>query len=226
MVEQAIEERGDGGGVAEELAPIVDRPIRCQQRRRAFVAAHDDLQQVFGRGVWEFPDAEVVDDEQRDGGQLGEEILAGPIERGVRHLFEQRMGFPIGDAMALVDRRPADRLGEMTLARTRRAEEEDIFALEHEAARGQVVDQRTVHLPVEVEIEGVERAVRVAEAGLLQPTRDEPVLASQELIADERRDEIDRRLVFRLGLSQPRVEDIGHAGESELAERTIQSCDR
>jgi hypothetical protein len=28
MMEQAIEQRGDGGGVAEELAPILDGTVR------------------------------------------------------------------------------------------------------------------------------------------------------------------------------------------------------
>ena len=42
--------------------------------------------------------------------------------------------------MALVDGGAADRLREMTLAGAGRAEEEDIFALEYEAARSQVLD--------------------------------------------------------------------------------------
>ena len=32
VMEQPIEERGDGGGVAEELAPVVDGPVRGQER--------------------------------------------------------------------------------------------------------------------------------------------------------------------------------------------------
>ena len=34
-MEQAIEQRGDGGGVAEELAPILDGPVRGDERRGA-----------------------------------------------------------------------------------------------------------------------------------------------------------------------------------------------
>ncbi len=51
VMEQAVEQRGDGGGVAEELSPVVDRPVRGEQRRRPLVAAHDQLEQVFGGGV-------------------------------------------------------------------------------------------------------------------------------------------------------------------------------
>src|SRR5207244_10669275 len=31
VVEEAIEERADGGDVAEELAPVLDRPVRAEQ---------------------------------------------------------------------------------------------------------------------------------------------------------------------------------------------------
>lgn len=39
MVEQTIEQRGDGGGVAEELTPIFHGAIRRHQRGRSFIAA-------------------------------------------------------------------------------------------------------------------------------------------------------------------------------------------
>ena len=66
-MEQPIEQRGDGGGVAEQLAPVVDGSIRSEQCRRPLVAAHDDLQEILGGGVRQFAHAEVVDDEQRHG---------------------------------------------------------------------------------------------------------------------------------------------------------------
>lgn len=50
MVEETVEERGDGGGVVEELAPIVDRTIGRQECARPFVAAHDELEEVLRRG--------------------------------------------------------------------------------------------------------------------------------------------------------------------------------
>jgi len=84
------------------------------------------------------------------------------------------------------------------------------------------VNERPVHLLVEVEVKRIERAVGVAKAGLLQPARNEPVLAPDEFVADERRDEIDGRLSLGLGLAEARFEDIGHAGEAELAQGVIE----
>src|SRR5919201_5920588 len=70
VVEEAIEERADGRDVAEELAPILDGSIRGEQRADPFVAALDQLEEILGRGGGELAHGEVVDDEERDGGEL------------------------------------------------------------------------------------------------------------------------------------------------------------
>ena len=73
MTQLPIEQGGDGGGVAEQLAPIVDGSIGRQQRGGPFVSAHDDLEQVLGGGVRQFAHPEVIDDQQRDGREVGAE---------------------------------------------------------------------------------------------------------------------------------------------------------
>ena len=110
----------------------------------------------------------------------------------------------------------------MALAGARRPEEERVFALLDEAGGGELVDQHAIHLLVEIEIEAVERAVGIAEAGELVASGQETVFASLQFVGDERGDEIERREPFGLGMPQSGFEDVGHAGESELAERTIQ----
>ena len=63
VMQQTIEERGDGGRVAEELAPVIDGTIRRQQCRRAFVATHDQLKEICRGGVRQLAHAEVIDDQ-------------------------------------------------------------------------------------------------------------------------------------------------------------------
>ena len=48
------------------FAPVLHRSIRGQQRAGAFVAAHDDLQQILGGGVGQLAHAEVIDDQQAE----------------------------------------------------------------------------------------------------------------------------------------------------------------
>ena len=111
--------------------------------------------------------AEVVDDEQGHAGQLGQIGLAGVGERCLGEFFEEGVGFAVDDAVALLDRGAADGLGNVALARTGRADQEGVFALGDETRGGELEDERAVDLLVEDEVEAVERAVGVAESGLL-----------------------------------------------------------
>jgi hypothetical protein len=84
------------------------------------------------------------------------------------------------------------------------------------------VDQRPVHLLVEVEVEAVEGPIRVAKTGLLVASSQEPILATLKFIADERGHDVDRRELLRLCLSESGFDDIGHAGQPKIAKRVIQ----
>ena len=79
-----------------------------------------------------------------------------------------------------------------------------------------------LHLLVEVEIEGVERLAGIAEAGLGAAAVEEAILAADELIADERGDEVEGGRALGLRLAEAGLEGIGHAGEAELAERAVE----
>ena len=113
---RAVEERGDRGGIAQQLAPVLDGAIGRDERGGALVAAHDDLEEVLGGGGRELAHAEVVDDEQRDSGELGEVLLAVAIEDSVGDLVEQDVCLAVEDAVALADGGAADGLGEVALA--------------------------------------------------------------------------------------------------------------
>ena len=160
-MEQAVEERGDGRGVAEELPPVLDGTIRGEDRGGPLVAAHDELEEVLGGGVGQLPHAEVVDDEQGDAGQLGEVGLAGVGEGGLGELFEEGVGLAVEDAVSLLDGGVADGLGDVTLPRTGRANQQRVLVLGDESCGGELEDERAVDLAVEGEVEGVERAVGV-----------------------------------------------------------------
>ena len=106
----------------------------------------------------------------------------------------------------------------------RRTEKQSVFALGDEAGGGELEDERAVDFLVEGEVEAVEGAVGVAESGLLVAPGEEAVLTALELVGDERGDEVDGGHLLDLGLLQARVEDIGHAGEAELAEGLVEFC--
>ena len=105
------------------------------------VAAHDDLEQILGGGDRQLAHAEIVDDEQRHGGEVGDVVLARAVERGVGQLFEQHERLAVADLVALLDGGVAERLREMTLAAAGRAEKQDIGVLGDEAPGGELVDE-------------------------------------------------------------------------------------
>ena len=74
------------------------------------------LEQILGGGVRELAHPEIVDDEQGHRGEVGEQHFARPVERRIGDLFDERVGLAIDDAVALLDPRAADGLGEMAFA--------------------------------------------------------------------------------------------------------------
>jgi len=45
-VEEAVEHGGDGSGIAQHLAPVFDWPIRGEKHAGAFVATHDQFEEI------------------------------------------------------------------------------------------------------------------------------------------------------------------------------------
>src|SRR5215813_13270263 len=119
MMEQSVEEPGDGGRIAEEFAPVLDGTIRGDQGGRLLVPAHHELEQILGRGLREFAHPEVVDDEQRDGRHRDDVLFARAGELRFSEIVEERMRLAIEDAMALLDRGEAEGLRQVALAGAR-----------------------------------------------------------------------------------------------------------
>src|SRR2546427_7183810 len=211
MVEEAIEERADGGDIAEELAPVLDRPVRAEQGADPLVAALDELEEVLGRGGRELPHAQVIDDEKGDSRELGHALAAGAGEGGVGGFLEEGVGFAGQHAMALLDERAAEGLGEMTLAPAGRAEEDDVLARGEEAAGGERGEEVAVHLLVEGEVEAVEGLVGVAKLGLLEPAGEEAIGAAGEFVLGGGGGEGGGRAAIGLRLGEPRLEGPGGA---------------
>ena len=158
----------------------------------------------------QLPHAEVVDDEQRHGGEISQVVLACAVQGGVSDLLHEGVRLAVDDAVALQDGSAADGLGEMALAGAGRAQEERVLALSDETCGGQVVDESAVQLAIEIEVEAVEGALGVAEASLLEPALEEPVLTTEQLVGDEMRDEVDGSELVGLGLAQSCFQAAGH----------------
>src|SRR6476660_3336832 len=173
-MEEPVEHRRNCGRIAEQLAPVFDGPVRCQQRAGAFVTAHDDFEEFFGGGWREFTHAEVVDDQQRDGGEQFHAFLSRAIQSSFCNFGEQCVCLTIEHTIALLDGGQSDGLSQMTLSGAGWSEKQSVFVTGDEIGSSQVEDEAAVHLLVEIEIEVVQR-VQVSEARGFSSTLKESV---------------------------------------------------
>ena len=100
------------------------------------VGIKNDLQQFLGGGRWKFAHSEIVDNEQRYGRETFHERLPCAVDRGFGEVIQERMGFPIDDAIALLEGRQTDGLSQMTLAGAGWAEKQGVFMSRDEGRRG------------------------------------------------------------------------------------------
>jgi hypothetical protein len=128
----------------------------------------------------------------------------------------------VADAVALLDDGEANRLGQVALAGSGRPQKQPVGMLGDKVAGREFEDEAAVELLIEVEIEGVQPLVRVAEARLLNAAGEQPVLAAEELVADEGGEEVDGRQLGGLGFEQAGLEGGGHTGAAELAKGALQ----
>ena len=184
----------------------------------ALVPAHDHLQEILRRRRRELAHAEIVDDEQRHGLEEIHHLLSGAVDLRLGELLEENVGLAVEDAVALEDRRHADRLGEVALPGSRSAEKQRRLAPLDEVAGGQLEDEAAVHLAVEVEVEGVESLAAVAELRLLDAALEQAISTPGELVSDEGGEEIEGIEAGGARFEEPGLEHLRHAAQAQLAQ--------
>lgn len=152
MVEDAVEHRVGERVVAEDLAPMVKALVGGHDDGFPFVSHRYELKQQVRIFLIDGEEADFVDDEDGIG-----EVELQPF----RQLVLRLRPFQVGDEVAARDevravmafgRGHPDRDGEVGLARSGRAEEDDVPGLLDEAQGAQVEDFVLVQLGLEGEI--------------------------------------------------------------------------
>jgi len=98
-MQKAVEHGADGSHVAKQFAPVFDWTIGRQQRAKTLVAAHDDFEQILGRGVWQLAHSKIVDNtvmSPGDGLVPGERVCIRAVsERGSARLLDGLTGIVV-----------------------------------------------------------------------------------------------------------------------------------
>ena len=183
MVEESVEDGGGGRNIADEFAPFFEGTVGGHEGGAEFVAAHDDLEEVFAGFGWELLNAHVVDDEQI----AFEVAFQGAFVAGgicvVAQVIKDVEDGAVEDDFAGFDELVANGLGEVAFTSAWRAYEEDVFVTFKEVAGGEVVDLFAVDAGVETEVEAVEGA-EFTEVGGFGAALDHALLTHVEFVLE------------------------------------------
>ena len=116
MVREAIEQRAGEPLAAEDACPFLERQIRGDNGRAAFMTLAEDLEEQLRAGLGERHIAEFVDDEQFDGGELGLELEQTPFVARLHQLMHEAGRCEEGDGEAALTSGEAERQTDMRLA--------------------------------------------------------------------------------------------------------------
>ena len=127
MVGDAVEQGAGEPLGAEDLGPFVEGQVAGDQRRGAFVALADGLEEQLGAGLRQRHIAQFVDDQQFIGGQLLLEAQQVLFVAGLDQFADQRGGGDEANAMAALTSGQTQRQGDVRLAGAAVAEQQDVL---------------------------------------------------------------------------------------------------
>jgi hypothetical protein len=172
--------------LADHLVPSLDRDLRGQDCGGTLVAIVDDLHRVVTLLGGKPGPGPIVEDEQLDPGELGEQPGGLAIDAGKGELVE-KPGQPL-----IAHREPVTRglvaegASDETLAGTGRAQDQDVVVLVQPTAAGEAVDQAAVETARGAVVDILE-AGDLTQPGKAQALGERGVVAFDGLAIDQHR---------------------------------------
>src|SRR4051794_7662786 len=153
VVDEAVDHGGGGDFVAEDLAPGAERLVAGDDQRGAFVAAADEHEHEVGGVRVKRDVADLVADEQRDALEAGELVVEAAGSLGVGEQRDPLGRGAEGDALAGEAGADPQGDGEVGLAGTGWAEQDDVLAPVKEVELAEVQDCVAADRGLEGEVE-------------------------------------------------------------------------
>jgi hypothetical protein len=216
VVKEAVEDRGRGGGVGQELGPAFEVDVGRDRDRALFVGGGDEAEQVVGGDAVEGGEAEVVDDDEVVAQEALDEFADGVVGEAAVERLDQLVGLEEADLVAGGDRGAPERLGEVALADTSRAGETQVVVALQPFQRGEELERRA-RQRAGLDVEAIERLGR-REAGGLQAGALVGRLARGDLLADQGGEQLVRRPALGLGGLQQLGRELAHPAQPQPAQ--------
>ena len=100
VVQEPVADRVGQGRIGQVVMPLVGRQLAGDDGRAGAVAILEDLEQIAALGVLDGREPPVVDDEDIDAGQLGEQADVGAVGPGQGAGVEESGEAPVLGAVA------------------------------------------------------------------------------------------------------------------------------
>ena len=216
VFEEAIENRGGRGDVAQELTPVLGGSVGGDEGRRLLVTSDEDLQQILGRVGTELAHTEILEREEIDPDELIDEFAASVGGARLEEVLRKIEGVLDQDAVSRPDRTHGDGGDGVALADSRRADQENPLMLSDEASGGEFAESSSGELGIEGPVE-VGELLDLGDARLFQAAGEEAVTPAVHLILDEKLQEVAVWQSRARGLLEPDGKRFGHAGEAQVS---------
>jgi hypothetical protein len=127
VVQEPVEDRGGDHLVAEDLAPLRDHLVGREQHAAALVATRDELEEQIRAALLEGQIAQLIDDEELRLREEADLLGEATFGFGLRKRADERRRRDEEDGVSGLDDGAAEADREVSLADTRRAEQQDIL---------------------------------------------------------------------------------------------------
>ena len=164
-MQEAVEDRGGGRGVGQELGPVLEVDVGRDRDRALLVGGGDEAEQVVGGDPVQGGEAEIVYDDEIVEQEAFDELADGVVGQAAVERLDELVGGEEADLLAGGDRGAAECLSEVALADTGRAGQAEVVVAIKPFQRGQELERR----PRQLGCLGVEAGPASCGRGTLRP---------------------------------------------------------
>ena len=218
VLQEAVQNRGGSGHVADQFGPIFQRPVAGHHGRAVLMASHDDLQQAFAGAAWKLFHSHIIHDEQVGFEVAIERFVLLPQLLVTQEVSGQIEDRAIQDQEAGFDRLMPNGLNQKCLADSRWSQQKQIGFIADELACGQIMNLLALDRRVEGEVELIE-VFDLAEHGGFDAAADQPAGPYVQLVLENQFQELAVIEPVAAGLAEADFKALGQAREPKLFER-------
>ncbi len=193
--------------------PALDRELADDHGGADLVAVVDDLQEILGLVAQSGRDQEVVEEQEPDLGELGEQARVAAVAACQTQVAEQTGGAHVERGMAAADGGVGEGTGDERLAAAGRPGDEQVVVGVDPAGLGQAEDDGAVEAAWGPEVDLL-HADALAQLGRLQAQLEPPVITRLGLAVDEQAEPLLEAELQVLALLELLAHGLDHARQA------------